>query len=52
MACSGYYRMKGHVTGRKGGLESRGQFVTNRVVSAAEIVHTKGIAQWLDFTKK
>ena len=48
----GYFRDKGYVHGKKGGVESIVRHVTRRLVDAAEVVHKKGIAVWLDSTKK
>lgn len=43
----GYYRDKQYVVGRKGGVESKVRAVTKTLVDAAEVVHKKGLAQWL-----
>lgn len=48
----GYFRDKGYVQGKKGGVESKVRHVTKALVDAAEIVHKKGLAVWLDCVKK
>jgi hypothetical protein len=47
----GYYRDKGYVKGKKGGVASRVRAVTRQLVNAAEVVHKKGLAQWLSTRK-
>jgi hypothetical protein len=48
----GYFRNKGYVKGRKGGVESIMRGVTKHLVDAAETVHKNGLAIWLSSTKK
>jgi hypothetical protein len=48
----GYFRHKGYVHGKKGGIESKVRVVTNDLVDAAEFIHNKGLAVWLSSTKK
>jgi hypothetical protein len=48
----GYFRDKGYARGKKGGVESIVRHVTKSLVDAAEVVHKKGLAVWLDSTKK
>ena len=51
-ALLGYFRRKGYVQGKKGGVESKVRHVTKGLVDAAEVVHKKGLAVWLDSVKK
>jgi hypothetical protein len=48
----GYFRNKGYGKGMKGGVESIVRGVTRNLVDAAEAVHKKGLAVWLNSTKK
>ena len=48
----GYFRDKGYVRGKKGGIESIVRHVTKGLVDAAEVVHKKGLAIWLVSIKK
>jgi hypothetical protein len=48
----GYFRDKGYVQGKKGGVESIVRHVTKGLVDAAEVVHKKGLAVWLDSVKR
>lgn len=48
----GYLRNKQAVRGKKGGVESIVRHVTKNLVDAAEDVHKKGLAVWLNSTKK
>ena len=48
----GYFRKKGYVKGKKGGVESIVRGVTKNLVDAAEVVQMKGLAVWLSSTKK
>lgn len=48
----GYFRNKGYVRGRKGGVESIVRQVTKELVDSAETVHKKGLAIWLSSGKK
>jgi hypothetical protein len=47
----GYFRDKGYVRGKKGGVESIVRHVTKDLVDAAEVVHTKGLAVWVSSIK-
>jgi hypothetical protein len=51
-ALLGYFRDKGKLHGKKGGVESKVRHVTKQLVDAAEIVHKEGLAVWLSSTKK
>jgi hypothetical protein len=51
-ALLGYFRNKGYVHGKKGGVESKVRAVTKALVAAAEVVHDKGLAVWVSSTKK
>jgi hypothetical protein len=51
-ALLGYFRNKGFVKGKKGGVESVVRGVTKNLVDAAEMVQKKGLAIWLSSTKK
>ena len=48
----GYFRNKGYVHGKKGGVESIVRAVTKDLVDAAEFIHNKGLAVWVSSTKK
>ena len=48
----GYFRKKGYVHGKKGGVESKVRYVTKNLVDAAEAVHKKGLSVWLNSIKK
>ena len=48
----GYFRDKGYVRGKKGGVESIVRHVTKNLVDAAEVVHKKGLAVWLSSVKR
>lgn len=48
----GYFRRKGFGKGMKGGVESMVRGVTKNLVDAAEMVHKKGLAVWLNSTRK
>jgi hypothetical protein len=48
----GYFRNKGYVHGKKGGVESIVRAVTKDLVDAAEVIHNKGLAVWVSSTKK
>ena len=48
----GYFRKKGCVRGKKGGVESIVRKVTMELLNAAQDVQNKGIAVWLSSTKK
>lgn len=48
----GYFKNKGYVHGKKGGVESKVRSVTLNLVDATEVVHKKGLAVWLNSTKK
>jgi hypothetical protein len=43
----GYFRNKGYLEGKKGGVDSRVRAITLQLVNAAEVVHTRGLAQWI-----
>ena len=48
----GYLRDKGCAVGIRGGPEAVMRKNTKSLVSAADAVHKKGLAQWVSFTKK
>lgn len=48
----GYFRDKGYVRGKKGGVESIVRQVTKNMIDAAEAVHTKGLAVWVGSIRK
>jgi hypothetical protein len=48
----GYFRNKGYVHGKKGGVESIVRAVTKDLVDAAEVIHNKGLAVWVSSAKK
>jgi hypothetical protein len=47
----GYFRNKGYVHGKKGGVESIVRAVTKDLVDAAEVIHNKGLAVWVSSTR-
>lgn len=47
----GYFRNKGYVRGKRGGIESKVRAVTKDLVDAAEFIHNKGLAVWVSSTK-
>jgi len=48
----GYLRSKGAARRIKGGPESIVRYNVTRLVDAAEVVHKKGLAQWVSSTRK
>jgi hypothetical protein len=48
----GYFRAKGYARGKLGGVESKVRATTKELVDAAEEVHKRGLAVWLNSTKK